>query len=137
MVPEARWRQNLQILASNATHFAHNWLNPQAPTPTQVPTTHENFGLAGDEYKLPVAQNIPDATTDPTQIRVDSRRRPNREATQRDRRNRTAANEDTAPPNTSSRPPLKIHPQTPRITGSLPVQVQETAQPGSGVLSNS
>src|SRR5579864_4697441 len=69
-VPRERWRQNLQILAANAVHFAHNWLNPQAATPAQVPTTHENFGLAGDEYKLPVAQNIPDATTDPTQIRV-------------------------------------------------------------------
>jgi hypothetical protein len=36
----------------------------------QTVTQHETFGQEGDEYKLPVAANIPDATTDPSQIRV-------------------------------------------------------------------
>jgi protein TonB len=31
---------------------------------------HDSFGQSGDEYKLPVPANIPDATTDPSQIRV-------------------------------------------------------------------
>jgi protein TonB len=37
--------------------------------PQAVPL-HDSFGQSGDEYKLPVAPNIPDATTDPSQIRV-------------------------------------------------------------------
>jgi TonB family protein len=37
----------------------------------QAPVSHEDFGRAGDEYKLPVAETIPDATTDPSQIRVE------------------------------------------------------------------
>src|ERR1700730_18257961 len=48
----------------------HGWLNPQPVTPVQAPVAHENFGRAGDEYKLPVEENIPDATTDPSQIQV-------------------------------------------------------------------
>jgi protein TonB len=48
----------------------HGWLNPQPVTPVQAPVTHEDFGRAGDEYKLPVPENIPDATTDPSQIHV-------------------------------------------------------------------
>jgi protein TonB len=35
-----------------------------------MPATHESFARAGDEYKMPVAEAIPDATTDPSQIRV-------------------------------------------------------------------
>ena len=31
---------------------------------------HDSFGQSGDEYKLPTPGNIPDATTDPSQIRV-------------------------------------------------------------------
>ena len=69
-VPRTLWRRKVQLLVSHFVHAGHTWLNPQTPTPVQVPTSHENFGRAGDEYKLPVAENIPDATTDPSQIRV-------------------------------------------------------------------
>ncbi len=69
-VPRTLWRQKVQLLVSHVVHAGHNWLNPQTPTPAQAPASHENFGRAGDEYKLPVAENIPDATTDPSQIRV-------------------------------------------------------------------
>jgi len=31
---------------------------------------HDSFGQSGDEYNLPMPGNIPDATTDPSQIRV-------------------------------------------------------------------
>lgn len=69
-VPRSLWRQKVQTVVSNVVHAGHNWLNPQTPVPVQAPASHENFGRAGDEYKLPVAENIPDATTDPSQIRV-------------------------------------------------------------------
>jgi periplasmic protein TonB len=120
-VPQARWHQNLQLMASSAVHFAHNWLNPQATTPVQVPRTHENFGLAGDEYKLPVAQNIPDATTDPTQIRVvpivdPTAKQPN-----------GAANASQTPVDTS---PIENSAPNSGDEQQSPVQVQETPQTG-------
>jgi protein TonB len=69
-VPRSLWRQKVQVLVGHVVHAGHNWLNPQTPIPAQAPASHENFGRAGDEYNLPVAENIPDATTDPSQIRV-------------------------------------------------------------------
>lgn len=68
--PQAPWHAGVLALWSRGEHAAHAWLNPQPVAPAQAPATHENFGQAGDEYKLPVAENIPDATTDPSQIRV-------------------------------------------------------------------
>jgi TonB family protein len=68
-VPRARWRQNLHLLYAHAVHSGHAWLHPQPAAPPQI-AAHENFGQAGDEYKLPVPENIPDATTDPSQIHV-------------------------------------------------------------------
>jgi periplasmic protein TonB len=65
-----RARQSLRILYRNGVHAGRNWLNPPpAPLPQAVPL-HDSFGQSGDEYNLPVAGNIPDATTDPSQIRV-------------------------------------------------------------------
>jgi protein TonB len=69
-VPQSLWRPKVQSLLARAARAGHNWLNPQPVTTPPAPTSHENFGRAGDEYKLPVAENIPDATTDPSQIRV-------------------------------------------------------------------
>jgi len=68
-VPRALWRQKLHLLYAHAVHSGHAWLNPQPAAPPQI-AAHENFGQAGDEYKLPVPENIPDATTDPSQIHV-------------------------------------------------------------------
>lgn len=68
--PQAPWHPALRGLWGRGQQVVHGWLNPQLVTPTQAPATHENFGRPGDEYKLPVAENIPDATTDPSQIRV-------------------------------------------------------------------
>jgi protein TonB len=70
LVAMPRTRRSLVTIYGNAAHAGRNWLNPQ---PVQVPATvtqHESFGQEGDEYKFPVAANIPDATTDPSQIRV-------------------------------------------------------------------
>lgn len=68
--PQAPWHGRMRALWSNGRHAMQVWLNPQPVTPVQAPATHEDFGRAGDEYKLPVAENIPDATTDPSQIQV-------------------------------------------------------------------
>ncbi len=70
MAPQAPWHGRVVALGAWGQRAAHAWLNPQPVAPAQAPATHENFGQAGDEYKLPVAENIPDATTDPSQIRV-------------------------------------------------------------------
>jgi len=70
LVAVPRTRLSLLGLYRNAGHVAGNWLNPQpAPVPQAV-AQHESFGQEGDEYKFPAAGNIPDATTDPSQIHV-------------------------------------------------------------------
>jgi periplasmic protein TonB len=69
--PQAPWHGRLAGLTAGGRRAVHGWLNPQPVTAvTQAPATHEDFGRPGDEYKLPVAENIPDATTDPSQISV-------------------------------------------------------------------
>jgi protein TonB len=69
--PQAPWHGKLAGLTGRGRRALHGWLNPQPVTAvTQAPTSHEDFGRPGDEYKLPVAENIPDATTDPSQISV-------------------------------------------------------------------
>jgi len=65
-----RTRQGLRVVYRNAVRTGGSWLNPQPVPVPQTVTQHETFGQEGDEYKLPVAANIPDATTDPSQIRV-------------------------------------------------------------------
>ncbi len=68
--PQAPWHPQVRTMWAQGQHALHVWLNPQPVTPVQAPVAHEDFGRAGDEYKLPVVENIPDATTDPSQIRV-------------------------------------------------------------------
>ena len=70
LAPQAPWHWQVQAVWARVQKASHAWLNPQLVTPAQAPTAHEDFARAGDEYKLPVAENIPDATTDPSQIRV-------------------------------------------------------------------
>jgi TonB family protein len=120
-VPPERWHQNFQLLATNVVHIGRNWLNPQTPATAPVSTAHENFGLAGDEYKLPVAENIPDATTDPAQIRVVPVTDPT--AKQPSGAASNAGSEDTTPTDNPTQS-VGDQPQT-------EVQVQETAQPSS------
>jgi periplasmic protein TonB len=68
VIPQTRLQ--LQLIRRKAATAALNWLNPRPAPLQQVPVQHDSFGQDGDEYKLPVAGNIPDATTDPSQIRV-------------------------------------------------------------------
>jgi periplasmic protein TonB len=65
-----RTRQELLGLFRNVTRAGGNWLNPPPPSLPQAVAQHDSFGQSGDEYKLPTPTNIPDATTDPSQIRV-------------------------------------------------------------------
>jgi protein TonB len=65
-----RTRQSLRVVYRNAVRAGLTWLNPPpAPVPQAAPQ-HDSFGQSGDEYNLPAVGNIPDATTDPSQIRV-------------------------------------------------------------------
>jgi protein TonB len=68
--PQAPWHPQLLALWARGQQSLHVWLNPQPVTTAQAPESHESFGRAGDEYKMPATENIPDATTDPSQIRV-------------------------------------------------------------------
>ncbi len=70
LVAIPRTHQSLRIIYRSAVRAGGSWLNPPpAPVPQAVPQ-HDSFGQSGDEYNLPVVANIPDATTDPSQIRV-------------------------------------------------------------------
>jgi TonB family protein len=70
LVAMPRTRRSLAAIYRNTTHAGRNWLNPQPVPVPQTLVQHETFGQEGDEYKFPVTANIPDATTDPSQIRV-------------------------------------------------------------------
>jgi len=70
VAPQAPWHAKVRTLWNRGQQAVQAWLNPQLVTPVQAPVSHEDFARAGDEYKLPVAENIPDATTDPAQIKV-------------------------------------------------------------------
>ena len=70
LIAMPRTRGSLLTTYRHTARAGRNLLNPQ---PVQVPqalTQHETFEQDSNEYKLPVAANIPDATTDPSQIRV-------------------------------------------------------------------
>lgn len=69
-VPQAVVEKDAKLAVGKVTRAGHSWLNPQPAPTAPSPQAHESFGRAGDEYKLPVAENIPDANTDPSQIRV-------------------------------------------------------------------
>jgi len=64
-----RSRQSLLVFCRSAVHTTMRLLNPPPAALPQAVSLHDSFGQSGDEYKLPVG-NIPDATTDPSQIRV-------------------------------------------------------------------
>jgi TonB family protein len=151
--PQAPWHGKLAGLTGRGRHALHGWLNPQPVTAvTQAPTTHEDFGRPGDEYKLPVAENIPDATTDPSQISVvpvvdPTAKKPttvDAGSEQPAGTNTTSAPPDTSQPAqsapdqaqpagtptpTSAAPDGSAHPDVPAPTPAPPVSVQQPAPP--------
>jgi protein TonB len=64
-------RRKSFVLGHSAVAIVQAWLNPPPPALPQPEPLHDNFGQAGDEFKLPASANIPDATTDPSQIRIE------------------------------------------------------------------
>jgi len=141
--PQAPWHPQIQALWGRGQHTVHVWLNPQPVTTAPAPESHENFGRAGDEYKLPVAENIPDATTDPSQIHVvpvvdPTAKKPNNANPTADQTaGQDAANTnptDAAPPagtQATADPGAGNQAQNP-VQGSQPVQpVPDAAQPAS------
>ena len=121
----------MKLLWAHGQHALHVWLNPQPVTPAQAPVSHEDFGRAGDEYKLPVAENIPDATTDASQIRVVPVIDPTAKKPPAD-----AANADQPPPDASTQAPTD-QPQNPgvQVVETQPAQMAPPAsQPGASAL---
>src|SRR4029077_16552182 len=120
------WHGNLLGLTGRVRHALHGWLNPQPVTAvTQAPTSHEDFGRPGDEYKLPIAENIPDATTDPSQISVvpvvdPTAKKPTTTAAASHQPAGKTPN--SAPPDTS--PPGTVPTPAPQPVQSAPDQVQ-------------
>jgi len=70
LVAIPRTRQSLNTFYRSGTRAGKSWLNPAPAALPQAVPLHDSFGQSGDEYKLPTTANIPDATTDPSQIRV-------------------------------------------------------------------
>jgi protein TonB len=117
--PQAPWHGKLAGLTGRGRHALHGWLNPQPVTAvTQAPTSHEDFGRPGDEYKLPVAENIPDATTDPSQISV----LPVIDPTAKKPMTVDAGSEQPAGTNTTSAPPDTSQPGTAPTPAPQPAQ---------------
>lgn len=120
--PQAPWHGKLAGLTGRSRHALHGWLNPQpVTTVTQAPTSHEDFGRPGDEYKLPVAENIPDATTDPSQISV----LPVVDPTAKKPTTVDAGTEQPSGTNTTSAPPDASQPGT--VSTTTPQSVQTTS----------
>jgi periplasmic protein TonB len=113
--PQAPWHPQIRGLWARGQKALHAWLNPQLVTPAQAPAAHENFGRAGDEYKLPVAEAIPDATTDPSQIRVtpmvDPTKKPN---------NNGAADPNLLPPPGNGDGVISVTPVNPADSSQTP-----------------
>jgi TonB family protein len=70
LVAVPQTRQRLPIFYQRTVRAGRNWLNPPPAAVPQTVAQHDSFGQEGDEYKLPTPGNIPDATTDASQIRV-------------------------------------------------------------------
>jgi protein TonB len=125
--PQAPWHSKLQALWGRAQKTTRAWLNPQPVTTPQTPTTHEDFARPGDEYKLPVAENIPDATTDPAQIRVTPVVDPTAKKPADAATDAGTNAEPTAAPGDGAGTNPADQPQTP-----VKVQENQTAQPTTG-----
>jgi periplasmic protein TonB len=70
LVALPRTRQGVFAIYRNSVGAGNRLLNPPPAALPQAVALHDSFGQSGDEYNLPVPTNIPDATTDPSQIRV-------------------------------------------------------------------
>ena len=116
-------RQSLKTFYLKTVRAGSRLLNPPpAPLPQAV-ALHDSFGQSGDEYKLPVPANIPDATTDPSQIQVlpvlDPTAKPDKNA---------AANGQTQ--GTSAETPMDQNQSAPDQGAQPQVEQRDPATPG-------
>jgi len=129
--PQAPWHPRLRVLWLVGQQRFHAWLNPQPVTPVQV-SAHENFARPGDEYKLPVAEAIPDATTDPSQIEVvpavDPTKKPNSESPNPDPAVGQPDGTSPAPSDATQTPAVQV------LDNQPPSAAATQAQPVSGTL---
>jgi periplasmic protein TonB len=126
--PQAPWHSKIRGVWGRGQQAMRGWLNPQPVTPVQAPVAHENFGRAGDEYKMPVEENIPDATTDPSQIQVvpvidPTAKKPNNDAT-------SAEQPSAQPDGAGEAPSNQIPPSAVQIPDKQPSP--ETMKPATG-----
>jgi len=125
--PQAPWHANMRGVWARGQQAMHGWLNPQPAAPVQAPVAHEDFGRAGDEYRLPVEENIPDATTDPSQIQVvpvidpTAKKAPNSEV--------TVSEQPTVQPDATGATPSD---QTPASAVQIPDKQPSPSTPDSG-----
>src|SRR5579872_1656286 len=127
--PQAPWHPQMKMVWARGQRSLHSWLNPPATTVvTQAPAAHEDFGRAGDEYKLPVAESIPDATTDPSKIQVVPEVDPTAKKPAGDA---TTPDQTTAPTDSATTTPATTATPAPDGSQAPAVQVQQnpTAQP--------
>jgi len=120
--PQAPWHPKVRELLSRAQQSAHAWWNPQLATPTQAPAAHEDFGRPGDEYKMPVSESIPDATTDPAQIQVVPVIDPTLKK----------PNPDVASPDPTAIPVDAVAPSTPGSDPTAPEKQPSSVAPSTG-----
>ena len=126
VAPQAPWHPQMLTLWARGRQAVHSWLNPQTVTQAQAPVSHEDFARPGDEYKLPVAENIPDATTDPSQIRVVPVVDPTAK-----KPNNADANPDQAAESDGAGTTPADQPQTPGTSAQENPQVQVQPAPAS------
>jgi protein TonB len=129
--PQAPWHSKVRGVWGRGQQAMHGWLNPQLVTPAQAPVTHEDFGRAGDEYKMPVEENIPDATTDPSQIHVlpvvdPTAKKPNSDAQNAEPNPGPPAGQTTVQPDGAAATP---NDQPPSSGVQVVPSAPETAQP--------
>jgi protein TonB len=135
--PQAPWHPQVRVLWSHGRQSLHAWLNPQPVTTAPAPESHESFGRAGDEYKLPVAETIPDATTDPSQIHVvpviDPTKKPNT-STNPDQPVQDPAN--TSPTDQAQPPTTQGQGDPAQVNPAQPNQTQPNSAPQNAAPDN-
>lgn len=130
--PQAPWHPQMKVLFARGQRSLNAWLHPQpVTTVTVAPAAHEDFGRPGDEYKLPVPETIPDATTDPSQIQVlpevDPTAKKPADGTTPDQP-QTAPDGTTAPAGDASQPNVQVQ-QTPTAIQPVPSQAASVTTP--------
>jgi protein TonB len=125
--PQAPWHAKVRTVWGRGRQTVHGWLNPQLVTTPQAPTSHESFARPGDEYKLPVAEPIPDATTDPSQIRVT----PVIDPTAKKTNDGAVSPDSSAQPDGTTTTGAEAKPTDPFQSTTIQVQEQNAGQPAT------